>query len=245
MSDTNTANYDPDHPNRTALGVQTRPVPTIEWNDNDIKAFTDIGLAAPKHLGQFERKFLSHVDLTKGPIERTVEHLIRLTAPDYLGNTTNKSVPERKEYVYYRERWEGKDWRGIPLNPVDHTIGVYTKKFTRPVVNQSTGEISYMTLDPTKAQTIHYIPFSKKKVDEIIESSAHSDKDTIIYTIKFASEDFPYIQRAPSRCQFSYDQFTNWKFEEACKHTTQPQVDAWVNYYEKKRSGNNLAFEPT
>ena len=46
-----------------------------------------------------------------------------------------------------------------------------------------------MELDPGKTQKIYTIPFSKKKVDEIIANSANSDKDTIIYTIKFASED--------------------------------------------------------
>ena len=56
------------------------------------------------------------------------------------------------------EKWEGVDFRNIPISRVNHTIGVYTKQFTRPHINDQTGEIDYMMLDPTKAQLNYYIP---------------------------------------------------------------------------------------
>ena len=155
--------------------------------------------------------------------------------------------PDRKEYLIYRERWLGKDLRGVPINPVgEHWEGVWTKRFTRPVVNQSTGEVSYMELDPGKTQKIYTIPFSKKRVDEIIDNSANSDKDTILYTIKkFASEDSPMGPVMPSRNRFTYDQFC-WDWDKIYKFHTQPPVEKWVEYHQKKGlSGNNLAFEPT
>ena len=62
----------------------------------------------------FEKRFLRLVDTTREPIKRTLQIMVRLKAPDY--STPNR---ERKEYIYYRERWEGVDWRGIPVNPVD------------------------------------------------------------------------------------------------------------------------------
>ena len=95
--------------------------PTIEWYDNDLKAYNDIGITPPNHVCMFEQKFLSLVDVSREPINRTVQIMIRLKAPDY--STPNR---ERKEYIYYRERWEGVDWRNIPINPVNHTVGVYT-----------------------------------------------------------------------------------------------------------------------
>ena len=90
--------------------------PTIEWNDNDLNAYQDIGIAPPEHVCMFEKRFLNRVNTTREPIKRTITIMVRLKAPDY--STPNR---ERKEYVYYRERWTGVDFRNIPVNPVDHT----------------------------------------------------------------------------------------------------------------------------
>ena len=143
------------------------------------------------------------------------------------------------------ERWEGKSWRGIPLNPVMHTMGVYNKQFLKPHYNQQDGGIDYEELDVGKAQTIYTIPFSKKAVDEIIAKSAHSDKDTIVYTIKFASEDCPWGQRAPTRNQFSYPQFADWKWEDIYKLHVKPQEVLAQELQNKDKSAYNMTFEPT
>ena len=63
----------------------------------------------------FEKKFLSIVDVSKGPIERSVIAMVRLIAPDYLGQKDKSKLPERKEFIYYQEMWEGKDFRGVHL----------------------------------------------------------------------------------------------------------------------------------
>lgn len=55
-------------------------------------------------------KFLTAVDLRKGPIERTVTTIVRLKAIDY---TTQKR--ERKEYIYYYEDWNAKNWVGVSI----------------------------------------------------------------------------------------------------------------------------------
>ena len=60
-----------------------------------------------------------------------------------------------------------------------HIVGYYNKQFLKPHYNQQDGGIDYEELDVGKHQTIYYIPWSKKAVDEIIAKSAHSDKDTI------------------------------------------------------------------
>jgi hypothetical protein len=134
----------------------------------------------------FEKRFLSRVDTTREPIKRTVQTIIRLKARDY--STPNR---ERKEHIYYRETWQGVDFRNIPINPGNHTIGVYTKQVTRPHINDQTGEVDFMILDPTKAQLTYYIPYSKKTVDETISKSAPVNKWDIIFSIKFASQDCP------------------------------------------------------
>ena len=83
------------------------------------------------------------VDVSKGPIERTIVSMVRLKAPDILGQEKNKlKVPERKEILDHQERWEGLSHRGVPLNPVaEHIEGRYEKQFTRPHFSQETGEI--------------------------------------------------------------------------------------------------------
>jgi hypothetical protein len=55
------------HPNRTQVGVHTREVPKIEWNDRDIKAYQDLGLEVPETVGRWENRFLNMVDVSKGP----------------------------------------------------------------------------------------------------------------------------------------------------------------------------------
>jgi hypothetical protein len=137
--------------------------------------------------------------------------MVRLKAPDYSSNSTEK-IPPRKEFIYYQERWEGVDFKGIPLNPVaDHIEGYWIKQGTKPHFNEQTGEIDYYSLDPMKAQTIYTIPYSKKEVDDIISKSANTDKNSIIFTIKFGSEDNPLgeHQQVATRNQYSYETFSS------------------------------------
>ena len=83
--------------------------PKIEYNDKDIKAYTDLDLEVPETVGRWEKRFLSKVDISKGPIERSVIAMVRLIAPDYLGQEKDKSkLPERKEFIYYQEIGKAK-----------------------------------------------------------------------------------------------------------------------------------------
>ena len=180
------------NPRNVSKIKETKKQPDIEWNDKNITAYTDLGLEVPENVNMFERRFLSQVDISKGDIERTVTAMYRLRAPDYLSlslssnkNKEDVKVPPRREFIFYMERWEAKSWRGIPLNPVMHTVGVYNKQFLKPHYNQQDGGIDYEELDVGRAQTVYYIPYSAKKVDEIINASARSDKDTIVYCLHY------------------------------------------------------------
>ena len=104
--------------------------------------------------------------------------MVRLKAPDYLTQEKDKSkLPERIEFIYYQERWEGKDHRGVPLNPVsEHIEGYWTKQFTRPHFNQENGEIDYNQLDTARAQTIYYIPYSKSSGRYYSQVSTHRQR---------------------------------------------------------------------
>ena len=69
----------------------------------------------------FEKKFLSWSSIERA-IERSVIAMVRLFAPDYLGQKDKSKLAERKEFIYYQEMWEGNDCRGVPLNPVRNTL---------------------------------------------------------------------------------------------------------------------------
>ena len=57
-------------------------------------------LQVPSDTCMFQKRFLSLVDVRQGPIERTVTHIVRQKAPDYLSlkeddTTTKKPDTER------------------------------------------------------------------------------------------------------------------------------------------------------
>ena len=142
------------------------------------------------------QQFLAKVDLRKGPLERTVTTIIRLKSPDW---STEKH--ERKEFIYYYEDWSAKDWLGIPIAPFsEHIEGRYLEAVFRPKLDERTGE--HIANIYTGTRESYYIPFSKKNVDEIIASSAHSTKESIRFIIKFAMEDSPDGFQMTTRNQF-------------------------------------------
>jgi len=80
--------------------------------------------------------------------------------------------------------------------------GYYQEQEIEPVIerNRITGH------KRTGEHTIHYIPFSKEKVDEIISNSPTTDKDGIIYVVKNGPE--------MRNDKFNYEQFVNLSFAE-------------------------------
>ena len=86
--------------------IPKKPEVKIEYNNRSYESFVKNGFAnsIPRSItGPYDRlqKFLSQVDLRKGPIERTVRSIVRLKAPDY---STKKH--ERREFLYYEEYWD-------------------------------------------------------------------------------------------------------------------------------------------
>ena len=143
------------------LDIPKKPVVKIDFNNRGYESYIKGGF--PDHIprsiyGPRDRmqKFLSKVDLRKGPLERTVRMIVRLKFPDW-----NDPKHTRKEWVYYTEDWTGKDWLGIPINPFgDHVEGKYTECVTRPVLDERTGE--HMNNALHGSRECYYIPFTKK-----------------------------------------------------------------------------------
>jgi hypothetical protein len=199
--------------------LNRRPDPNIgfDFNSRSEKSFSDNGFSVEDFKTSQEKTFLSQVDLRKGPIERTVTKIVRLKAVDY---STEKL--ERKEYLYYFENWTGVNWLGIPVAPVtDHVEGMYNEALKETVFSPTTGDpVSYKYKGTRSA---YYIPFEKKKVDEIIKNSAHSNQDSILYVVKFSPEDATGRNAPiPTRGAYSYDQFVNLSFRECYELNKSP-----------------------
>jgi hypothetical protein len=233
------------NPTRTTKGVPKRKEPSkFEYNNMDVKAYLELDLPVPETVGRWERKFLSMVDVSKEPIQRNVYSMVRLKARDYDSNSETLSK-ERKEWLYYVEQWTGVNQRGLPLNPVaEHYEGVWTKQYTKPHLNQETGEIDYYELDAIKSHKVYTIPFSKKAVDTVISNSANTDKDSIRFTIKFGESDNPFgTRQMPTRNIFTYEQFV-MPWNEIYKLNFKPTTQAYMEWVAKEKQKDNLSFQP-
>lgn len=223
--------------------VPKKPEVKIEYNNRSIESFTSNGFAdaIPRSVyGPRDRMqmFLNKVDLRKGPIEKTVRMIVRLRAPDY---STPKH--ERKEFVYYFEDWNANDWLGIPIDLFsEHIEGKYIECMTKPKLDERTGEHVDNVFAGTRES--YYIPFTKKNVDEIIANSAHSDKDSIKFIIKFGMEDSPDSFQVSTRNVFSYDKFVNWSWDKLREYQYWP-VDDLFNRPKAAKSATNLEFKPS
>jgi hypothetical protein len=225
--------------------IPKKPEVKIEYNNRSYESYTKNGFAdaIPRSIrGPHDRmqQFLNKVDLRKGPIERTVRMIVRLRAPDW-NSSTKKN--ERREFIYYSEDWTGNDWLGIPINPFsEHIEGKCTEVMMKPKLDERTGEHVDNVFSGTR--DAYYLPFSKKNVDEIIANSAHSDKDSIKFIIKFGMEDSPDSFQMSTRNQFTYDKFVNWSWDKLKEFQYWP-VDDLFNRPKAAKSATNLEFKPS
>ena len=86
-------------------------------------------------------------------------------------------------------------------------LKVYLKsrQEVEPVVNNQGKVVGHTRKG---VHTEYYIPFSKEKVDEIINSSVGSYRENIIYVLKNGPE--------MRNDKFNYNQFVNLSFVECC-----------------------------
>jgi len=216
--------------------TKRRPIPSITWNNGTEKSIIEEGFGPeeskdgkyeePLNVYIDENRFLSEVDTRQGPILREVTKIIRLKATDW-----SSEKRERKEYLIYYENWQGKNWLGVDIAPVtDHIEGVYTATTRQLQFDKNTGQGLFYKKG--KPQQTHYIPFSKKTVDQIIAGHYKDSQESVRYitdpasihfVVKFASEDSkPGQMRYGQRTEFSYQQFATWTFADLYKMATRP-----------------------
>jgi hypothetical protein len=179
--------------------------------------------------------FISRVDLTKEHA-RKIMTMTRRKTRDYIGDSRNKV---EKEFITYQEEWVGKDWLGRTLRCDDNVEGVYRQVHSTPEVkwNDKFGRSEVVGHDLAGSYPIHYIPFSKEKVDEIIAKS-DSDKNEIIYVVKTPER----------RDHFNYDEFTNYTWEQCEKILLLDggvQMARADRLFQSGKTGNDLNFKPS
>jgi hypothetical protein len=214
--------------------------PFLEYNNKTIQSYTKNGFADKIPHGVEApntriNDFISMVDLTKAH-QRKIMTMKRLKTRDYVGEVSKK-IP--KEFIVYEEKWEGKNWLGEKLACFDNIEGVYLEVDSAPEVkwNDRFGRSEVIGQNLTGTHQIHYIPFSKEKVDEIIAKS-DSDKNEI-----------DYIIRTPDRRQhFNYDEFTNYSWEQ-CEtillYEGGIQMARADKLFQSGKTGNDLNFKPS
>ena len=99
--------------------------------------FHDLSTHHAKLPYEQEKRFLSAVDLTNGPILVSVKNMIRTMAVDH-----NSPKRESKEMMCYTTEWIAKDWLGNTLRHTHEAEGKYTQqtKDIKTRLNPQTGE---------------------------------------------------------------------------------------------------------
>jgi hypothetical protein len=156
-----------------------------------------------------EKKFLSKVDLTKGPILVSVQSILRIMAVDW-----DSPKREKKEYMYYTTEWEAKDHLNNTIRRSHEHEGKYMQqtKQTRTKLNPNGEELVQYIRGP--AREVYTIPWDKKKANELLTSEKVFGEDSlnitnlaeVQYTVKF-----PYGN--PSRTTFGMQDFLDFKYE--------------------------------
>ncbi|MDR4513031.1 MAG: hypothetical protein MRJ93_15150 [Nitrososphaeraceae archaeon] len=194
------ANKKDQHNNPTAdslIEQKPKEIPDVikDWNQKTSESYTKKGFEIPDRLDEEQRRFLKDVDTENFPVEKEVTHIFRIKAKDY-----SSKRQELKEYVYWWENWHGKDYLGRKVAPVaSHVESKYMKQESEQVFERRQKLIGH---NRSGQHEVHYVPFSKKTVDDIISRSTMDNKHEIKFYVKFPD--------GLRNGDYSYDQFTNF-----------------------------------
>jgi len=110
-----------------------------------------------------EKKFLSKVNLEKGPLTRKIRKMIRQKVNNI-------------EYLTYTEDWNATDWLGRNVSPVSENLeGVLLSPKMDPVIDEKGQRIGK---EPNGQITKYEILFSKETVDKLLEETGTSKEET-------------------------------------------------------------------
>jgi len=124
---------------------------------------------------------------------------------------------ENKEFLYYECEWRAKNWLGAELTHVEGMYKVQTKRRQLGEFDTKTGiQQAYYVKDVTRV--VYSIPFTKTKVDEILEAEHPFGPDSINMTERdraiFYGKFDRFLGVQSFRCgDYIYEQFIEpeWK----------------------------------
>jgi hypothetical protein len=112
------------------------------------------------------KRFISEVDVSKVPIQRTVFRMMRIRAIDW-----DSPKHTRKEYVYYEEKWnegtgyKAKNYLNKIIAPVmSHIEGRYNETLTEDVVVTNFDHSTGQETEQLQTQFTELSPFSKTTI---------------------------------------------------------------------------------
>jgi hypothetical protein len=124
-----------------------------------------------------EKKFLSRVDLKKGPILVFVQSILRTMAVDW-----ESPKRERKEYMYFNLQLEAKDHLNNTIRCSHEAEGKYMQqtKETKTKLNPNGEELVQYVRG--SAREVYTIPWDKKKANELLTSEKVFGDDSLNIT---------------------------------------------------------------
>jgi hypothetical protein len=153
----------------------------------------------------FEKKFLSKVDLTKGHILVTVESIVRLMAVDW-----DSPKREKKEMMYYSCSWEAKDRLNNLIRSNTHTEGKYMQQTKNTVTKynpQTNEEVAHY--EKGAPREVHTIPWNKKMAESILSGEKYYGEDSLNITNLNEVQYIGKFQGNPSKTAFTMEDFLN------------------------------------
>jgi hypothetical protein len=169
-----------------------------------------------------KNKFLSSVDLTKGPVFVSVQSIIRIMAVDW-----DSPKRERKEYFHYTAQCEAKNYKNNVIRYTQEAEGKHVEQ-TKQIEtrrDQKTGEDVDLYVRGTP-RDCYTIPWDKKKAQELLTSEKIFGEDSlnitnlneVQYTVKFSNSN-------PPRTAFSQEDFLNLTYQALSdKSKTTPSI---------------------
>ena len=173
-----------------------------------------------------EKKFLSKVDLEKGPILVSVQSILRIMAVDW-----DSPKREKKECMYYTTDWEAKDHLNNTIRLSHEAEGKYMQqtKETRTKLNPNGNGEDLVQYIRGPARECYTIAWDKKKANELLtlekifgeDSINITNMNEVQYTVKFPGQN-------PSRTGFSQEEFVNLTYQalwDKARTTPSPQLE--------------------
>jgi hypothetical protein len=124
---------------------------------------------------EFEKQFLSKVDLERGPILVSVGMMVRTMAVAW-----ESPKRKRKECVYYTTGWEAKDRHGNVIKCQHEKQGKYIQqtKYIKTKYNSSTKE-EEAYYEKGSPREVYTIPWNKKTADSILTGEKDFGEDSL------------------------------------------------------------------